>query len=100
MRSELERRNATALVIGGGPSLSLRLATRWLDSPYPVLHDPDRAVYRAFGLDRALGLIQRSGTVVVDAGGVIRYSHGGANPVDAFPRGRVLDALEAGSRPA
>ena len=95
MSRELEQRNATALIIGGGPGLSLRLATRWLKSPWPLLHDAERSVYRAYGLEKALGLIQQSGTVVIDAQGTVRLSHGGLNPASAFPRAEVLKALEA-----
>lgn len=95
MSSELEQRNATALILGGGSALSLRLATRWLRSPWPVLHDPERNVYRAYGLEKTLGLVQQSGTVVIDADGTVRLSHGGLNPANAFPRAEVLTALEA-----
>jgi peroxiredoxin len=95
MKTDLDQRNATALIIGGGSRLSLKLATRWLKSPYPVLHDPDRSVYRAFGLERVLGIIQQSGTVVVGADGKILLSCGGANPVNALSPEAVLTALEA-----
>lgn len=95
MKNELEHRNATALIIGGGPALSLRLATRWLRSPWPVLHDPERSVYRAYGLEKALGLVQHSGTVVIDEEGTVRLCHSGLNPANAFPRAEVLTTLEA-----
>jgi len=94
MKKELDSLDATALIIGGGPELSARLATRWLNTPYPVLHDPERAVYRAYGFDRALGVVQRSGTVVIDSSGVVRLAHGGANPMDALRREEVLRVLK------
>jgi len=95
MRSDLERRNATALIIGSGPILSVRLVTRLLKSPWPVLHDPERTVYRAFGLEKVFGLLQHSGTVVVDAAGTVRMSRGGLNPANAFSRNELLEALDA-----
>jgi len=93
MKDELERHNAIAIVIGGGTELAATLATRWLKLPWPILRDPERAAYRAYGLDRSLGLIQQSGTMVVDAEGILRYAHGGLNPQAAFPRDQVLAAL-------
>ena len=93
MKDELERRNARAIVIGGGTELAATIATRWLKLPWPILRDPERAVYRAYGLERSLGLIQQSGTMVVDAEGILRYAHGGLNPGTAFPRAGILAAL-------
>ena len=94
MKEDLESRNATALLIGGGTALAARLATRWLKLPFPVLHDPEREVYRAYGFERVIGLVQQSGTVVVDAGGSIVYERRGANPQHALMRDEVLAALE------
>ena len=93
MEKELSERNATALIIGGGTALAARLAQRWLKPPYPLLRDPDRAVYHAYGLEKALVIIQESGTIVVDPQGVIRFAQSSANPRAAFPRELVLAAL-------
>ena len=94
MKKQLDSLDATALIVGGGPALSARLATRWLNTPYPVLHDPERAVYRAYGFDRAIGIVQRSGTVVIDGNGVVRLAHGGANPMDALRQEEMVRVLE------
>lgn len=40
---------------------------------FPVLADPERAVYRRFGLEKAYFIIQRTASVVVDRDGMIRY---------------------------
>jgi len=98
MKDELESRNTTAVLIGGGTALAARLATRWLKLPYPVLHDTDRAVYRAYGFERVLGgLIQQSGTVVVDAEGRIVFEQKGANPQKALSRADILAVLDSQS---
>jgi len=94
MKEALDARNATAALIGGGTVLSARLATRWLKLPWPVLHDPDRAVYRAYGFERMLGVYQQSGTVVVDAAGMRLFQERGANPRKALPRAAILEALD------
>lgn len=93
MKDELDKRNATALVIGGGTRLAAGLATRWLNLPYPVLHDPERAVYEAYGSERLLGIYQQSGTVVVDADGNIILERITSNPRRALPMADILQAL-------
>lgn len=93
MKDELDSLDATVVVIGSGPVLSQKLATRWLRLPWPVVRDPDRGVYRKYGLARALGLIQRSGTFVVDPDGILRYAHGGLNPYDALRKDEVVTTL-------
>lgn len=95
MKEELERRDARVLVIGGGTAMAARMAARLLRLPFPVLHDPDRTVYRAYGFERKLGMIQQSGTVVVDREGILRYRTAGVNPFDALDRTALLAALDA-----
>jgi peroxiredoxin len=93
MKDELDSRGATAVVIGSGTALSHRLATRWLRLPWPVLRDPDRSVYREYGLIRRFVLIQQSGTFIVDGKGILRYAHGGLSPYDAFHTDEVTATL-------
>jgi peroxiredoxin len=97
MKPDLDDRNATAAVIGGGTALAVRLATRWLNLPYPILHDPDRVAYKAYGFERLLGIYQQSGTIVIGADGGILLEAQGANPRKALPAARVLRALDATS---
>lgn len=94
MKQALDRRDATALIIGGGNALTAKLATRWLKLPYPVLIDSDRGVYGDYGFERLLGIYQQSGTVVVGADGTILFEWQGANPQKAFPRTEVLAVLD------
>lgn len=93
MKDDIDSLDATVVVIGGGPVLSQKLATRWLRLPWPVLRDPDRSVYRQYGLARPLGLIQQSGTFVVDRDGTLRHAHSGLNPYDALRKDEVLATL-------
>jgi peroxiredoxin len=94
MERALTERGATAVVIGGGTTLATRLATRWLNLPYPILRDAGRAVYRAYGFDRMLGFYQQSGTVVVGADGTILFERQGANPQKALPQSEILAVLD------
>ena len=52
--------------------------------PYPVLADPGRVVYRGFGLDKVLFVIQRSAVVLVDKQDLIRYIHRSTNPYETL----------------
>ena len=94
MKAGLAERDARVLVIGGGTAIAARMAARFLRLPFPVLHDPERAVYRAYGFERKLGVIQQSGTVLVDRDGIVRYRTVGLNPFAALDRGALLGALE------
>ncbi len=47
------------------------------------------------GLTRAAGIIQRSGTFLIDRDGMLLYAQTSVNPQGSFNRGRVLRALEA-----
>jgi peroxiredoxin len=55
-------------------------AAKSLKLPFPVLADPDRAVYLRYGLDKAFVAIQRSGTFLIDQQGIVRYIEHGALP--------------------
>jgi peroxiredoxin len=63
---------------------SLEKARRYVDSlhlPFPVLADPERNVYHQYGLEKAMIVIQRTASVVVDRDGVIRYLKTATNPM-------------------
>ena len=49
-----------------------------------MLADPGRAVYRGFGLDKVLFVIQRSAVVLVDKQDLIRYIHRSTNPYETL----------------
>jgi peroxiredoxin len=93
MQDELNGRDTDVLIIGGGGRRRAALAARLLRSPYPILADPDRAVYRAYGFERIAYLIQRSGTVLIDRGGTVRYVRDSANPQGALDRDELLDRI-------
>jgi peroxiredoxin len=95
MKDELDRRDTTVLIIGGGSAVFANMAARFLDSPWPLLLDAGRAVGRAYGFGRALGVIQQSGTVLVDRDGIVRNVVSGLNPYRALDRAALLEALDA-----
>jgi peroxiredoxin len=91
---ELARHHATAAIVIPGPRGAAAAVSRLLRAAHPVLADPPRAAFRAFGLPRSLALLQHSGTFIVDAAGTLVYARRAADPRRAFDRSELLDALE------
>ena len=72
---------AQILVILGD---TLDLARRYaelLNLPFPVLSDPERALYHRFELQKNFIGLQRTASVIVDQEGVIRYLKRSTNPM-------------------
>src|SRR5215472_3121401 len=78
--TELQALGADVLVIlGDTPERAARYATA-LHVPFPILADPTEAVYHRFGLHKAMLVIQRTASVVVDRNGRIQYLKRATNP--------------------
>lgn len=91
----LLEQNTTVLVIGGGEVAdAVKVAERY-KLPFPVLADRDRSVYRDYGFNKQLWVIQQSGTVLVDQDGVIRYLKQATNPYEALDREELMAAVAA-----
>lgn len=95
LQAELSITNTRTIMIGGGPVEAAKKVRERYRLPYHVLADPKRAVYSRFGFDKAMLVIQKSGTVLIDKGGVIRYIHSGANPGASLDK---VELLQAASR--
>lgn len=68
------------VILGGRQKLATRYA-RMLDLPFPVLADRDRELYHLFDLSKAVLVIQRTASVVIDRDGIIRYLKRATNPM-------------------
>jgi peroxiredoxin len=90
---DLQAASAEVLVILGD---SLEHAKRYgssLHVPFPILADPDHTVYHQFDLHRAMLVIQRTASVVVDRDGIVRYIKRAINPMTWLQESQEL--LEA-----
>jgi peroxiredoxin len=77
---ELQAAGGDVLVIlGDSPERAAGYGTS-LHVPFPILADPTEVVYHRFGLHKALLLIQRTASVIVDRNGAIRYLKRATNP--------------------
>lgn len=61
-----------------------------------MLADPEREVYAQYGLEKALLVIQRTASVVVDRNGVMRYIKRATNPMTWLKdSSELIDFIEA-----
>ena len=80
MYKDFQNAGAEVLVILGDSIDRARQYGEILHTPFPILSDPDRAVYHRFGLEKTMIVIQRTASVVVDPQGVVRYIKRATNP--------------------
>jgi len=59
-----------------------------------VLVDPDRAIYRHYGLDKVLLAFQRSGTFLIDKQGIVRYIHQVTNPQASVDENELMQEVK------
>jgi peroxiredoxin len=119
--AELRRMDVQVLVISFGAEFWARAWLQEMQSPFPLLLDPERAAYRAYGLERSFVRVwspkvmwhytrrvlagqklqsiqgdphQLGGDFVVDADGVIRLAHRSRDPVDRPAVETLLAAIK------
>ena len=78
---DFQAENCEILLILGEPVEKARRYSESLHLPFPVMADPERGVYHQYGLEKAMLVIQRTASVVIDRSGMIRYMKSTANPM-------------------
>lgn len=81
LNNEFVKAGAQILVILGDTTDHARSYAETLKSPFPVLADPDRAIYDLYELEKNFIGIQRTASIVIDQNGVIRYIKRTINPM-------------------
>jgi peroxiredoxin len=94
MYEQLRARETEVLIIGGGSLAAAERLSARLRLPFPVLVDPERAVYRRYGLDKVLIALQRSGTFLIDKQGIVRYIHQVTNPQASMKKEELMREVE------
>lgn len=79
------------LVVGPGGAGDADRLTRRMG--VPVAADPSGRVLDALGCTTVVGPFRRSGTVLLDERGIVRFAVRVANPSAALPWGQVMQAL-------
>ena len=90
LNEEFIKAGAQILVILGDSPERARQYAETLKTPFPVLSDPDRAVYQLFGLDKVAFVIQRTASVVMDRDGLIQYIKRSVNAMTWLQESREL----------
>ncbi len=94
LNTDLQAAGSQVLVILGDTLERARGYGEVLHLPFPVLSDPQRAVYHRYGLEKALRLIQRTASIVVDRDGIVRYLSRSVDPTRWLSESRrVLEAV-------
>ncbi len=89
LNNEFVQAGAQILVILGDSLERARKYAETLKAPFPVLSDPERAVYHRLELRKFIG-IQRTASIIVDQNGVIRYIKRAVNPMTWLQESKEL----------
>lgn len=119
-QDEFGRLNVQVLVISFGTEYWAKVWLEETGAPFPLLLDPERRVYRAYGLGRSVlqvwspkvlwhylrlvlagrrlrpaqgDLYQLGGDFIVDAEGIVRLAHPSRDPTDRPPVEELLKVL-------
>jgi len=99
MYEVLHGKDTAVLVIGGGEREAVARLAAKLAAPFPLLADPNRAAYHRYGLEKALVMMQRSGTFLVDKRGILRYALRASLPLAGLDEAALLAAIDAAAGP-
>jgi peroxiredoxin len=73
MYDQFREANTEVVVILGEGDQKAREYAESIGLPFPILCDPDRAVYNLYELEKYFLLFQRTASLVVDKDGIVRY---------------------------
>ncbi len=90
LNQEFQAANCEILLILGEPVDKARRYSEILHLPFPVLADPQREVYHRYGLEKVFLVIQRTASLVIDSGGVVRYLKSATSPMTWLQESRGL----------
>jgi peroxiredoxin len=90
MNDEFVKAGVQILVILGDSLERARRYAESLKAPFPVLSDPERAIYHQFELQKSFIGIQHTASVVVDSNGVISYLKRAMNPMTWLQESKEL----------
>ena len=87
--------DSALLVIVPGPPDQARKIAKLVRAYFPVLADPGRVAFRAFGLGRKFLFIQQSGSALVGRDGTLAYIRRSVSPRTALDLDGLMRTAEA-----
>ena len=90
MNEELVKAGVQILIILGDTLDRARSYAGTLKTPFPILADPERAIYHRYELEKGFIGLQRTASVIVDANGVIQYLKRVTNPMTWLQESKEL----------
>jgi len=90
MNNEFVNAGTQILIILGDTLDRTRRYAEALKTPFPILADPNHAVYHRFQLEKNFIGIQRTASVIVDQNGMIRYIKRSLNPMTWLQESKEL----------
>ncbi len=81
-------------MIGPRGQTAAKLAAEKMGAPFPVLADPGRQAYRAYGFTKSFWVIQKSGWILLDKDGIVRHTSRSTNPQNSFGETVLMKVLE------
>jgi len=90
MNDDFVKAGVQILAILGDTLERARKYAETLKAPFPILADPERAVYQRFELQKNFIGIQRTASVIVDQNGVIQYLKRSVNPMTWLQESKEL----------
>lgn len=73
MYNDFKEAGAEILVILGEDIKQATAYAQAIKLPFPILCDPERAVYHLYELEKYFWLFQRTASLVIDKDGIVRY---------------------------
>lgn len=73
MYNDFKEAGAEIIVILGEDVEKAKAYAEGIKLPFPILCDPDRAVYSLYELEKYFLLFQRTASMVIDKDGIVRY---------------------------
>lgn len=73
MYDQFREANTEIIVILGEDVNKSKEYAESIKLPFPILADPDRAIYNLYELEKYFLLFQRTASLVVDKDGLVRY---------------------------
>lgn len=92
LKASLEADGVQLVLIGGGSAEQAKKSADRYKLAYPVLADKARSVFGAYGYDKSMLVLQKSGITLIDADGKIAYQTIASNPSQGLDREGLLAA--------